>query len=169
MLFRQDNVDNITRGFWLADDDEAANTERPRTRKDLKGHWRDEQWAAYLVKRGLELPEGERDDDVLRWFEKIGNVWKKWRDMAGDNPPLERNTAGPRRDFDINLDGLAHYGLLPDFLQDLRNQGLAVEDFAVLFRSANDYVEVWTNCEQRSATLAKANPDLPNQVDSPSN
>jgi hypothetical protein len=70
---------------------------------------------------------------------------------------MERNTAGPRRDFDINLDGLAHYGLLPDFLQDMRNQGLAVEDFATLFRSANDYVEVWAKCEARSKALAAAN------------
>ena len=167
MLFRQDNIDNITRGFWLAAEAEAAHTDAPSTRSSLPGRWRDEQWAAYLVKRGLELPEGERDDDVLRWYEKIGKVWQKWQDMAGDNPPLARNTAGPRRDFDINLDGLAHYGLLPDFLQDLRNQGLAIEDFAPLFRSANDYVEVWATCEQRSAALAEANPDSLRQADSP--
>ena len=66
---------------------------------------------------------------------------------------LARYTAGPRRDFDINLDGLAHFGLLPDFLQDLRNQGLAVEDFAPLFRGANDYVEAWAKCEARSKAL----------------
>lgn len=159
MLFRQDNVDNITRGFWLAAEAEADQAAVPFTRSDVKGRWSDEQWAAYLVKRGLELAENERDDDVLRWFAKIGEVWKKWHDMQGDNPPLERNTAGPRRDFDINLDGLAHYGLLPDFLQDMRNQGLAIEDFAPLFRSAHDYVEVWAKCEQRSAALAEANPD----------
>ena len=95
---------------------------------------------------------------MLRWFEKITGIWKKWHDMQGDNPPLERYTAGPRRDFDINLDGLAHYGLLPDFLQDMRNQGLDVKDFAPLFRSANDYVEVWAKCEERSAALKEANP-----------
>ena len=67
--------------------------------------------------------------------------------------------AGPRRDFDYNIDGFAHYGLLPDFLQDMRNQGLDVKDFAPLFRSANDYVEVWTKCEERSTALAHANPD----------
>ena len=93
---------------------------------------------------------------MLRWFKKIGEVWGKWQEMSGDNPPLERNTAGPRRDFDINLDGLAHYGLLPDFLQDLRNQGLSIQDLATLFRSANDYVEVWATCEQRAAILTEA-------------
>ncbi len=159
MLFRQDTVDNITRGFWLADEAEAAHEDAPPARSSMRGHWPDEQWAAYLVRRGLEPAENERDGDVLTWFQKIRGVWVKWQDMQGDNPPLERNTAGPRRDFDINLDGLAHYGLLPDFLQDLRNQGLAIEDFATLFRSANDYVEVWARCEQRSAALAEANPD----------
>ena len=157
--FRQDNIDNITRGFWLADKAEADKAAVPLTRADVKGRWSDEQWAAYLVKRGLEPAENERDDDVLRWFEKITGIWQKWRDMQGDNPPLERNTAGPRRDFDINLDGLAHYGLLPDFLQDMRNQGMDAQDFAPLFRSANDYVEVWAKCEERSAALKEANPE----------
>ena len=52
--FRQDNIDNITRGFWLADEAEAENAAVPLTRSDIKGRWPDEQWAAYLVKRGLE-------------------------------------------------------------------------------------------------------------------
>jgi microsomal dipeptidase-like Zn-dependent dipeptidase len=155
MLFRQDNVDNITRGFWLADKAQAENAAVPHTRADVKGRWADEQWAAYLVRRGLEPAENERDDDVLRWFEKIRGVWKKWHDMQGDNPPLERSYAGPRRDFDINLDGLAHYGLLPDFLQDLRNIGLTAQDLAPLFRSAHDYVQMWDKCERRAAELVK--------------
>jgi hypothetical protein len=158
MVFRQDNIDNITRGFWLADEAAATNTEPDPKRSALIGRWRDEQWAAYLVKRGRALPEGEHDPDAIEWYEKITRVWQKWHDMQGDNPPLVRNTAGPRRDFDINLDGVAHFGLLPDFLQDIRNQGLAVEDFAPLFRSANDYVEVWGKCEARSKALKAANP-----------
>jgi microsomal dipeptidase-like Zn-dependent dipeptidase len=158
-MFRQDNIDNITRGFWLADEAEAQHTPVPKTRSDLKDRWPDEQFAAYLVKRNLPLPEKERDDDVLRWFEKITGIWQKWHAMQGDNPPMVRDMAGPRRDFDINLDGLAHYGLLPDFLQDMRNQGLDVQDFAPLFRSAHDYVEVWAKCEERSAALTQANPE----------
>jgi microsomal dipeptidase-like Zn-dependent dipeptidase len=153
MLFRQDNVDNITRGFWAAEEAEADNAAVPLTRSDVKGRWSDEQWAAYLVRRGLEPGENERDDDVLRWSEKIRGVWIKWQELQGDNPPLERCYAGPRRDFDINLDGLAHYGLLPDFLQDLRNIGLTAEDLAPLFRSAYDYVQMWDKCERRAVEL----------------
>ena len=160
MLFRQDNVDNITRGFWLADEAEAANaaaphhpigSQRPLVRRAVGGLSREA--------RPANCPKTNATTTCCAGSRRLAGIWKKWHDMQGDNPPLERNTAGPRRDFDINLDGLAHYGLLPDFLQDMRNQGLAIEDFAPLFRSANDYVEVWAKCEQRSAALAEANPD----------
>jgi len=66
----------------------------------------------------------------------------------GQQPPPGSLTAGPLRDFDINLDGMAHYGMLPDFLQDVRNDGLTAEDLAPFFRSANDYVEMWSACEK---------------------
>jgi hypothetical protein len=40
-------------------------------------------------------------------------------------------------------------------LQDLRNAGLAIEDFAPLFRGAEDYVRMWEKCEQRAGELAE--------------
>ena len=75
--------------------------------------------------------------------------------MNGDNRPLARSIAGERRDFDINIDGMAHYGMLPDLLQDLRNIGLTAEDLVPLFRSAYDYVQMWGTCEGRAAELVK--------------
>ena len=87
--------------------------------------------------------------------DKIKAIGKKWGQMKGDNPPLVRSTAGSTRDFDINLDGMAHYGLLPDLLQDLRNVGLAAADLAPLFRSANDYVEMWEKCEHNAQEIAQ--------------
>jgi hypothetical protein len=81
-------------------------------------------------------------------------IWGKWQQMSGDNRPLTRSMAGPRRDFDINLDGMAHYGMLPDFLQDLRNIGLTAEDLAPLFRSAYDYVQMWDRCERTAVEMA---------------
>ena len=76
--------------------------------------------------------------------------------MTGDNPPLTRSKAGLRRDFDINIDGMAHYGMLPDFLQDLRNLGLTPEDLAPLFRGAFDYVVMWEKAQERAARFARA-------------
>ncbi len=84
---------------------------------------------------------------------EIREMWQKWNEMNGDNPPLERSFAGQRRDFDINIDGMAHYGMLPDFLQDLRNCGLSAQDLAPLFRSAYDYIQMWEACTQRSRQI----------------
>jgi hypothetical protein len=70
--------------------------------------------------------------------------------MKGPNAPLERSVAG-KRDFDVNLDGMAHYGMMPDFFQDLANveraagKGAAV---APLFRSAEGYLQMWERVER---------------------
>jgi microsomal dipeptidase-like Zn-dependent dipeptidase len=45
--------------------------------------------------------------------------------------------------FDYNTEGLAHFGLVPDMLQDLKNVGMPQEDLALLFRSAEDYIRMW--------------------------
>ena len=83
--------------------------------------------------------------EVQRLYPIIRSIWDKWHDMEGSNHPLTRSVAG-RRDFDINIDGLAHYGLLPDFIQDLRNVGLTDQDLEPLFRSAEDYIKMWEKC-----------------------
>jgi microsomal dipeptidase-like Zn-dependent dipeptidase len=57
--------------------------------------------------------------------------------------------------YDINLMGLVHYGMIPDFLQDGRNVGLSEQDLTTLFRSANDFLAMWEKCERRSQGLAQ--------------
>jgi microsomal dipeptidase-like Zn-dependent dipeptidase len=139
----QDWVDNLTKGFWMADLDMAKV-------EDQIAEWPEEQRAAYFSRKE-SLEEGQHlDERTLELMNKIKAIWEKWGHMKGNNPPLVRSTAGPHRDFDINLDGMAHYGMLPDLLQDLRNIGLTAEDLTPLFRSANDYIEMWDKCEQRA-------------------
>jgi microsomal dipeptidase-like Zn-dependent dipeptidase len=62
---------------------------------------------------------------------------------------LGQSQAG-QRTFNYNSDGLAHYGLLPDFIQDLQNDGLTKQDLAPLFRSAEAYIQVWERSVARS-------------------
>ena len=50
---------------------------------------------------------------------------------------------------------MAHYGMLPDFLQDLRNVGLSAEDLAPLFRGRYDYIVMWEKAEERSDAFAR--------------
>lgn len=52
-----------------------------------------------------------------------------------------------QREFDINTDGLANVGLLPDFIQDLKRVGLSDSDLQPLFRSAEGYLQMWERIE----------------------
>jgi microsomal dipeptidase-like Zn-dependent dipeptidase len=47
------------------------------------------------------------------------------------------------RTFDYNTEGLAHFGLLPELIQDLKNEGLTDRDLDPLFRSAEGYIRMW--------------------------
>ena len=78
---------------------------------------------------------------LLPGLRAIRDLWTAMR--TGTALPLERSTAGPVRDFDYNIDGLSHYGLLPDMLQDLRNVGMSPVTLGWLFRSAERYIGVW--------------------------
>jgi microsomal dipeptidase-like Zn-dependent dipeptidase len=51
------------------------------------------------------------------------------------------------RTFDINLDGLANVGLLPDFIEDLKQVGVTDADLEPLFRSAEGYLRMWERLE----------------------
>jgi microsomal dipeptidase-like Zn-dependent dipeptidase len=68
-----------------------------------------------------------------------------WLMRSGANAPLERCIAG-EYSFDFNVDGLAHYGLIPDLLQDLANVGLGATTIRAVFSSAETYIQTWEQC-----------------------
>lgn len=107
------------------------------------------QRGAHYAKSDMD-PADISDAGVRKVFKSVRPIWLKVLDMQGDNVPLSKCMVG-WSEFDINVDGVAHYGLLPDFLQDLRNVGLLCRDLAPLFRSAEDYVAVWEKCERRKS------------------
>ncbi len=47
------------------------------------------------------------------------------------------------RTFDLNTDGVAHYGLMADLLADTQQQPGGGQALALLFRSAEAYLETW--------------------------
>jgi len=80
----------------------------------------------------------------------IDSIYRSYSLLNGNNIPLIRSeikTQNGIRDFDYNIDGLAHYGLMPDFLQDLKNIGLSYEQLSILFSSAGDFVNMLEKCE----------------------
>jgi microsomal dipeptidase-like Zn-dependent dipeptidase len=107
--------------------------------------------AAALVATGAPRPTGS--DALARRYDTVARIALQWSKMESGNAgaPLERYVVASARDFDVNLDGLAHYGLLPDFLQDVSNQlrarGGAVSDLRSAFQSAEAYVRMWERVE----------------------
>lgn len=59
-----------------------------------------------------------------------------------DDVELKALKAG-NRVFDVNHDGMANIGLLPDVIQDHRNNGVTDEEFEPLFRGAEAYIRIW--------------------------
>ncbi|MEU6066757.1 MULTISPECIES: galactose-binding domain-containing protein [Streptomyces] len=68
---------------------------------------------------------------------------------------IDRQTTGERT-WDLNVDGAAHYGLVPDWIEDIRLVGGqdVVKD---LFRGAESYLDTWgaTERHQAGVNLAK--------------
>lgn len=57
---------------------------------------------------------------------------------------LDKSEAFPGgKKYDINVDGIAHVGMLPDFIEDLRHIGMTDNDLKPLFRSAEGYIRMW--------------------------
>jgi uncharacterized protein (TIGR02145 family) len=85
------------------------------------------------------------------WFDKeniekiyvtIMKVLPVWNARNGNNEPIKRFRTANRW-WDFNIDGMAHYGMMPDFFQDLRNIGLSPGQLTPLFNSAEDYIQMW--------------------------
>jgi hypothetical protein len=88
---------------------------------------------------------------IMLLHNDIVPVWRAWQSKNGSNEPLRRLQTG-NRSWDFNTDGMAHYGLMPDFFQDLRNIGVGPDKLTFLFRSAEDYIQMWEKTEKASGT-----------------
>jgi hypothetical protein len=45
--------------------------------------------------------------------------------------------------WDVNIDGFANEGLMPDVWQDLRNVGVSWEQMGPMFNAAGDFIDMW--------------------------
>jgi microsomal dipeptidase-like Zn-dependent dipeptidase len=60
----------------------------------------------------------------------------------GEGGRLTRTHTG-NKFWDINTEGAAHYGMLPDFIEDLRQIGIHDADLEPLFRGAENVAQMW--------------------------
>lgn len=92
-----------------------------------------------------EAPPSEITNDSTRFrrYKHFLAVWDDYENIYGTNTPMKRCETQLVQ-WDYNFDGLAHYGMLPDFFQDLSNVGLNATDMSPMFRSAEDFARMWT-------------------------
>src|SRR2546426_5971301 len=45
---------------------------------------------------------------------------------------------------------MAHYGMIPDFIQDLKNVGIRSDQMIPLFSSAEEYIRMWEKADSAS-------------------
>lgn len=57
------------------------------------------------------------------------------------------------RTLDFNTEGMAHIGLMPELIEDVRRGGATDEDLEPLFRSAEGYLRMWERAEERGAAM----------------
>ncbi len=92
-----------------------------------------------------EAPPSEITGDTTRFrrYKHFLTVWDDYENIYGTNTPMKRCETQLVQ-WDYNFDGLAHYGMMPDFFQDLSNVGLNATDMSPMFRSAEDFARMWT-------------------------
>jgi len=71
---------------------------------------------------------------------------------------FERQVTGERV-YDLNVDGVAHYGLYPDFIADMRRTPGGEEALRYVFRSAEAYLRAWARAERAALAAGKQGPE----------
>jgi hypothetical protein len=146
-FIQQQKVKNIAHGFrtalnntqWLDCPDYILRGECPNERK-----------AAFMAVHGLNaLPPSQRDETTMSLYVVMKRIYDLWMQFEnGPNEPLRRSFAySTGRDFDFNLDGLAHYGMFPDLIQDLKNNGFNSEQLRPLFMATEQYLKMWEQAD----------------------
>ncbi len=111
-------------------DDRCSDDSYEAQKYDPESDWSiyhivNEDGSAATLKRPEDYPA------LTYPFQAVGEFGWFWRSWTG------------ARQFDFNMDGLAHVGLVPDFLADLRNVGLTDDDLEPMMYSAEAYIRMW--------------------------
>ena len=154
-ILHADRIKNYVKGLRATSESQLMNP------GFLTGDAPWEQAAMYAIKNKINralwpryLSYSQEDQrHINEFYDVIKPAWDSWQGKYGNNQPLRRLKTG-NRDWDYNTDGMAHYGLMPDFLQDLRNIGLTAMQLSYLFSSAEDYIRMWGKSEASSKKAA---------------
>ncbi len=144
-IIQINKIKNLAFGFRMAVE-EISRLDCPEY--ILKGDCPAERRAAFMAVHGENSIRADwRDARTMELYRVITPIYNLWMQFEnGPNEPLRRSFAfAGGRDFDFNIDGLAHYGMLPDMVQDMKNLGLTPPQLQPLFMAAEEYIRVWEN------------------------
>ena len=80
--------------------------------------------------------------------DQVDPITYPFTSVAGDINFTEA-VAG-NRTYDFGLEGMAHIGLIPEYIEDVRLDGATDDDLEPLFRSAEGYIQTWEKAVARS-------------------
>ena len=154
---QQDKIRNLAEGFRTSPvGDFLSFLDCPEYISRLLNDCMAERKAAFMAVHGQGLlPRSMRDARTMELFWVVKPIFDLWMQFEnGPNEPLRRNFAyRGGRDFDFNLDGLAHYGLLPDMIQDMKNIGFTPAQLQPLFMAPEEYLQMWARAERSGAAI----------------
>jgi microsomal dipeptidase-like Zn-dependent dipeptidase len=90
---------------------------------------------------------GTLDGTAVRYEDPLNATYFRHEKLSRLKLPLRANP------FDFNYDGLAHYGLIPDFIEDLRKVGVPDPAVDELFNSAERFLQCWETCLARAPNI----------------
>jgi hypothetical protein len=61
----------------------------------------------------------------------------------------------PPRDWDYNREGMAHIGMVPDFFEALKKDGMGIDKLHQLFLSCEYFVRMWEKCGRRAPLIPR--------------
>jgi len=100
---------------------------------------------------GFAGGQGPRFGDEGCGPEQTDPVTYPFTSVAGDVTFSEPQLGN--RTVDFNTEGFIHIGMLPELIQDVRNDGVTIEELEPLFKSAEGYIRMWEKAEARAAEL----------------
>lgn len=59
------------------------------------------------------------------------------------------------RTVDFNTEGMAHVGLIPELIEDIRGDGVSDAELEPLFKSAEGYIRMWEKAERRAHEMSR--------------
>lgn len=156
---QQDKIHNMAKGFQTnptGDYLNFLNCPEYVSRIEELNNCMPERKAAFLCVHGEgSLPANMKTTRTMELYRVMKPIYDLWVQFEnGPNEPLRRSYAyNGGRDFDFNIDGLAHYGMFPDLIQDLKNLGFTPGQLTPLFLASEQYIQMWEQAHRAKGNV----------------